>query len=117
MRIFSALGAAAACAMLLSASFSANAEVLGADRHAQADVKCEACHGADKANPKTPDITTCTGCHNVEKLVAKTAKVKPANPHTSPHYGNELECTNCHHMHAQSEDYCAQCHNFGYKVP
>jgi cytochrome c oxidase cbb3-type subunit 3 len=34
----------------------------------------------------------------------------PPNPHTSPHYGTELDCNLCHRQHAKSENYCAQCH-------
>ncbi|WP_418869780.1 cytochrome c3 family protein, partial [Sutterella wadsworthensis] len=39
------------------------------------------------------------------------------NPHVSPHYGKTLECTNCHLMHQESENYCNQCHEFNFKVP
>lgn len=117
MTKFQALCAAAAALMLLSSFGAGAAETLGADRHAAAGVKCEACHGADRQNPKTPDISVCAGCHNIDGLVEKTSKAKPANPHVSPHYNKELECTNCHHMHSQSEDFCAQCHNFKYQVP
>jgi hypothetical protein len=28
-----------------------------------------------------------------------------------------LECEACHHLHRPSEDYCFQCHVFGFKVP
>lgn len=117
MTKFQALCAAAAALMLLSSFGAGAAETLGADRHAAAGVKCEACHGADKANPKTPDFATCTGCHKVDALVEKTKGVKPANPHVSPHYGTELDCTNCHVMHGASQDFCAQCHNFQFRVP
>lgn len=89
----------------------------GAERHAKAGVVCEACHGPDKAKPAVPELKTCAACHDVDAIVAKTEKVKPANPHVSPHYGKELECTNCHSMHGESTDYCTQCHNFGFKVP
>ena len=64
---------------------------------------CETCHGPDKANPATnPTIDTCTQCHDAKALVEKTKDVKPANPHMSPHYRDELECTNCH-MHARRD--------------
>ncbi len=33
-------------------------------------------------------------------------------PHTSPHYGTELDCTLCHKQHAKNENYCNQCHKF-----
>ena len=46
----------------------------------------------------------------------KTAKVKPTNPHVSPHYGKDLECTNCHMGHMEPENFCNQCHQFDFKV-
>lgn len=109
--------AAAVLAVVAALPPAAEAAELGADRHAEAGVKCEACHGADKANLKTPDFATCTGCHKVDALVEKTKGVKPTNPHVSPHYGTELDCTNCHVMHDASQDFCAQCHNFQFRVP
>lgn len=75
---------------------AASAERFGADRHTAAGVKCSACHGSDAANPKMPTIETCTQCHDLKKLVAKTETVKPTNPHVSPHYQDQLDCTNCH---------------------
>ncbi|WP_423837815.1 cytochrome c3 family protein, partial [Sutterella wadsworthensis] len=48
---------------------------------------------------------------------ASTKNVKPTNPHTSPHYNADLDCVNCHVGHEPSENYCAQCHNFDFKVP
>ena len=65
----------------------------------------------------TPRNDTCKQCHDVKALVEKTKDVKPANPHMSPHYRDELECTNCHIMHGETENFCDQCHQFGYKVP
>jgi hypothetical protein len=28
-----------------------------------------------------------------------------------------MECRLCHQMHEESEDYCAQCHSWGWEVP
>lgn len=98
-------------------SVSAQAQSFGADRHVAAGVKCEACHGPDKANPQEPTIETCTGCHNVKKLVEKTKDLKPTNPHFSPHYQDTLDCINCHVMHGETENFCNQCHQFDFKVP
>ena len=64
-----------------------------------------------------PDIKTCTQCHNTKDLVEKTKDVKPTNPHVSPHYQDQLDCTNCHYMHGETENFCDQCHQFGFKVP
>lgn len=96
---------------------AASAEHFGADRHAAAGVKCSACHGSDAANPKMPTIETCMQCHDLKKLVAKTESVKPTNPHFSPHYQDQLDCTNCHLQHGPTENYCDQCHQFNFKVP
>ena len=67
----------------------------GADRHVGMGLSCETCHGPDKANPQEPTIDTCKQCHDVKAL----------------------ECTNCHIMHGETENFCDQCHQFGYKVP
>ena len=72
---------------------------------------------ADKANPQEPTIETCSGCHNIKQLVEKTKDVKPQNPHMSPHYQDQLDCINCHIMHGPTENFCDQCHSFGFKVP
>ena len=66
----------------------------GADRHVGMGLSCETCHGPDKANPQEPTIDTCKQCHDVKALVEKTKDVKPANPHMSPHYRDEL-ATSC----------------------
>ena len=58
-----------------------------------------------------------TDVHTTVTLVAKTKNVKPQNPHVSPHYQDQLECTNCHHMHEESENFCGQCYDFKFKVP
>lgn len=103
--------------LLLGLAVSASAAPLGADRHGAKRVPCSACHGEGSEQRATPTIKQCSTCHAVAPLVAKTAALKPHNPHTSPHYGAELECTNCHVQHGPTEDFCAQCHSFGFKVP
>jgi hypothetical protein len=84
--------------------------------HNLAGVTCEKCHGKGK-KPKPLEMKQCITCHDPGKLVEKTAKVKPENPHTSPHYGNSLDCNLCHHQHEKSENYCNQCHKFDFIVP
>jgi hypothetical protein len=88
----------------------------GGHTHNLAGVTCEKCHG--KAQKKeAPEMKLCLTCHNPEKLVEKTANIKPENPHTSPHYGNSLDCNLCHIQHGKSENYCNQCHQFNFIVP
>ena len=87
-----------------------------ADRHVARGVQCQQCHGANN-EVKDPDKTQCIVCHDPNAVAAKTANVKPQNPHVSPHYGKDLDCVLCHVQHGQTENYCEQCHNFGFKVP
>ncbi|HEM62267.1 MAG TPA: cytochrome c3 [Chloroflexi bacterium] len=64
----------------------------------------------------------CYQCHEhgtYEQIAEMTADLEEtvgANPHASPHYG-DLDCRLCHKMHKDSEDYCAQCHTWGFEVP
>lgn len=85
-----------------------------ADRHAGKGISCQMCHG-QKAEPEIPEMSTCTTCHPLKSLVAKTQNVKPRNPHTSPHYQDKLDCVNCHLGHEPEVNFCDQCHNFNFK--
>ena len=89
---------------------------MGADRHVKKGIQCEMCHGAKK-EIDYPSIDQCVKCHDPQVVADKTKNVKPRNPHVSPHYGNKLDCALCHIQHAQPENYCDQCHKFGFKVP
>ncbi len=111
---FAASAAGLAAALLLSSAVSA---AHAADIHKEKGIACTVCHGPDEKNPQEPTLATCTGCHDVKALVEKTKNVKPANPHMSPHYKDGLECTNCHSVHGESENFCDQCHQFRFKVP
>ena len=114
MKHFRPLAVMLMSALLAAGTAAAADGKFGADRHAAMGLTCEACHGPDKANPATPDIKTCTQCHNTKDLVEKTKDVKPTNPHVSPHYQDQLDCTNCHYMHGETENFCDQCHQFGF---
>ncbi len=84
--------------------------------HHFAAVTCVKCHGTAKKKEEVA-MKRCVTCHNTDGLAEKTAKVKPANPHESPHYGRTLDCNLCHHQHKKSENYCLQCHKFDFVVP
>lgn len=106
-------------ALLLLGAFLAGTSMAGeflADRHGKVGVDCAACHGPDLKNMQRPTIETCTSCHALDALVEKTKNVKPTNPHTSPHYGKRLDCINCHMGHAESTNFCNQCHQFPFNV-
>jgi cytochrome c3-like protein len=84
--------------------------------HQLRGLTCETCH-ADVQDPEPPKFAACLGCHTGESIFTATAGVKPSNPHGSPHYGKEADCNLCHHSHEKSENYCASCHKFEFKVP
>jgi len=84
--------------------------------HQLAGVTCVRCHGNTK-KPQAVSMDKCVSCHDPAKLTDKTANVKPENPHNSPHWGPNMDCTVCHHQHAKSESYCNYCHMFDFKVP
>jgi len=92
-------------------------KITGSHIHGLSGTDCAGCHGKTK-KPNAVAMAKCVSCHgSTAKLAEKTAGVKPDNPHTSPHYGTNLECNMCHHQHAKSENYCSQCHSFAFKVP
>lgn len=101
---------------LAALPFAGDAAAKGfADYHTETlKLPCTTCHATKDEMPTTD---TCIKCHPKDKLVASTKNVKPTNPHTSPHYNADLDCVNCHVGHEPSENYCAQCHNFDFKVP
>jgi len=89
----------------------------GSHFHQLSEVSCIDCHGKT-ATPEALIMEQCVACHgSTSKLAEKTKDVHPTNPHTSPHYGTELDCNLCHRQHTKSEIYCTQCHKkFNFKV-
>ena len=79
-------------------------------------VDCDDCHENPKAaKPLLSD--QCLLCHETrDDVAARTAGADP-NPHDSPHYGKDLDCELCHHMHKKPDDFCVQCHNWDYRIP
>ena len=89
----------------------------GSHLHQLQGVGCDGCHGKG-AKREPVEKEQCLSCHGSgDKVAALTAQVKPQNPHNSKHYGTELDCNLCHQQHRKSEDYCAECHDFKFKVP
>ena len=84
------------------------------DRHGKAGMNCDSCHKADQSKTKVP-MEVCLGCHGSYEKIAQQTEKSHRNPHES--HNGEVACDHCHHGHKPSQDYCAQCHNFGFKVP
>lgn len=105
------------CSMCHQGEKSLAGKLPGMHHHELAGIGCTECHGkTDKPEPLA--MEKCIACHgSTEKLAEKTKDIKPHNPHDSPHYGTDLDCTLCHHQHKKSENYCAQCHDFNFVVP
>ena len=102
-----------------------------AQKHQAAGVNCIDCHEngiEDKVQETVWYVTDdfddpplkrdfgnamCTKCHtNMDDIIAKTDKGNGVNPHDS-HLG-DLNCADCHKMHAKSKAACQQCHNFDF---
>ncbi len=86
--------------------------------HASMGITCAQCHENVK-KPAAVPMLKCVSCHGpTEKLAAKTAHVKPRNPHENRHYGTEADCNLCHHQHKKSVNFCLPCHQrFNFVVP
>lgn len=85
--------------------------------HLLSGVTCQACHGSAET-PAPMSTSQCLACHGpLEALAELTKDVKPTNPHWSPHGATYTQCDLCHQVHKPSEDFCAQCHDFNFKVP
>lgn len=112
------LATVALCASLGAAPPAPGAQGARMSKHAEQGVTCAQCHGKGAKKEGVP-MRRCTGCHGDTKdLAARTAAVKPTNPHENRHFGTEADCNRCHHEHAKSENLCLPCHQrFGFKVP
>ncbi|GLH72785.1 hypothetical protein GETHLI_12870 [Geothrix limicola] len=93
-------------------------QVARTSKHATQGITCAQCHGK-AAKKSVVAMQQCLGCHgDTKELAARTAQVKPTNPHENRHFGTEADCNRCHHEHATSENLCLPCHlRFGFKVP
>ena len=81
--------------------------------HYMAGLDCASCHDDPEAPAATAGTELCLACHGpLEALGALTADVEPTNPHLSPHGPPYAECGLCHQIHTESENFCAQCHDF-----
>ena len=83
--------------------------------HLFRDVSCSDCH-AEKPFARV-GTDTCLGCHDSFETVVQNTASMEHNPHGSPHYGTEVDCDMCHHMHTKSENLCQQCHDWETPVP
>jgi hypothetical protein len=116
---------AALFAMLLIALSGASAaagtaskgQATRTSKHADRGISCVQCHGKAAKKSVVP-MQQCLSCHgDTKELAARTAKVKPTNPHENRHFGTEADCNRCHHEHAVSENLCLPCHRFPFQVP
>jgi hypothetical protein len=101
-----------------------------AHQHAELGMSCQTCHDRtlsrsleETANYLTGNyyypfqeqklpIKTCLTCHESYEKVSSLTNTKITGEKRNPHAGHwgELECGECHNMHRDSVDYCAQCH-------
>lgn len=100
----------------LSTSFATAADVRTVLPAPHKTFECAVCHNTAKPE-NIPNNAACLSCHGpMDKLVQATSKYA-LNPHTSPHWGEEIPCGTCHKQHQEPTVQCAACHtNQGYKV-
>lgn len=83
--------------------------------HQLSGVTCAQCHG-ETTSPTDVPTDTCVVCHPVADLVKKVPTDEGTYTHNS-HYGPDLACEVCHHVHKASELYCNECHSYDFIVP
>lgn len=76
---------------------------------------CDSCHENSNGKYYVPDYAVCIGCHGDGETMAEATKDLDPNPHTSSHYGTDVDCTACHSEHGDSVAVCTRCHLFEYK--
>ncbi len=91
-------------------------KISGSHLHLLRGVFCSDCHGTKKIFSLV-GTDRCLKCHiNGQKVASLTDTLDP-NPHDSIHYGQDLDCDLCHHMHKKSELYCNHCHQLANVAP
>ena len=111
-------------------SWSDSSMHLLAEKHAQAGVSCTSCHGRSLSESNMEVVNYLTGnyysplpelevsmdmcftCHGDADTVALRTSTESSDLNLNPHLDHfgDLECSDCHHMHRASFDYCAECH-------
>jgi hypothetical protein len=84
--------------------------------HNLAGIACTDCH-VDGEFSAPVDKDLCLACHGSPEDIARLTADQDPNPHDSIHYGPDLDCDLCHHIHRKSENFCNQCHEFEFMVP
>lgn len=89
-----------------------------ADRHVAKGMTCSSCH-AETPPSKAVKTEKCLECHgSLEKIGERYDAAKNGNlPNPHVNHNSELYCEDCHRGHSQGVNYCAQCHDFVYKIP
>lgn len=84
--------------------------------HMANDMTCTDCH--ERKPFALVPTERCRECHGTPEEVSALTRTKEAfNPHDSPHYGNEMDCDLCHHLHSKSENVCGDCHDLERPTP
>ena len=85
------------------------------DRHQVAGVECASCHKEDPPSNSVP-MDVCVSCHDEYSPSDRP----PSNDYMDPHNSHVTfsDCSECHHAHKPSRDFCATCHgDMGFVIP
>ena len=109
------------CSALLAVvgtATGASAPDMLADRHVARGMTCASCH-AETPPSKPVKTEKCLACHGSLEKVGESYDAAKAGNLPNPHVNHnaELYCEDCHRGHSPGVNYCAQCHDFTYKVP
>jgi fumarate reductase flavoprotein subunit len=90
-------------------SFAQN-NVLLEETHKNNGITCENCHGTDTGGTVVKK-EKCMECHGDYNALVQTSSIHfyAMNPHWTT---GQAECTDCHHIHHESESVCSKCHYF-----
>lgn len=81
------------------------------ERHKAVGITCAQCH------QEKPEAVVPTGvCSNCHPDVAKTETIRDNLPNPHNAHMTYPDCSDCHHIHKQSKNQCADCHNFDFKL-
>lgn len=108
------------CSVLMAAGATTDpaAAAMLADRHVAKGMTCGSCH-AETPPSKAVKTEKCLECHgSLEKIGEQYDAAKSGNlPNPHVNHNSELYCEDCHRGHSQGVNYCAQYHDFVYKIP
>lgn len=103
------LGLIAAGSAVPVDAFAKDASTTPSMKSFHAPLACESCHKSNSPSA-SPASEACLACHGDKEKLVEATKNLPMNPHVSPHWGTDADCSFCHKEHGESRNVCSYCH-------